>query len=174
MLCGSCLCESVARRRATPSHKHGIGIVWGAGCEHPSLCSGPRAPPRKCQRRGGGHAEQEGKLAEDIRPGHSEDSPDMENTKFKLTTRREDISMHSGYFQEQRIGIGNVHDIVDEGIHPPRATFLGEFGHLQEHKIREHGECVQHDSNIRELTFKDGKDKWRFQKVSLVPRRSGS
>ena len=31
----------------------------------------------------------------------------------------------SGSLQEQRIGMGTVHDIVDEGSHPPWARFLG-------------------------------------------------
>ena len=49
-----------------------------------------------------------------------------------------------GVLQEQRIGMDNVHDIVDEGSHPPWARFIGEFGNLQAYKIREHRECAQH------------------------------
>ena len=52
----------------------------------------------------------------------------------------------SGSLQEQRVGMVNVHDIVDEGSHPPRARFLGEFGNPSKHKNREHQECVQHHS----------------------------
>ena len=40
----------------------------------------------------------------------------------------------SGFVQEQRIDMENVHDIVDEGSHPPWARFLGEFGSPQEYK----------------------------------------
>ena len=37
--------------------------------------------------------------------------------------------------------------------HPPWARFLGEFASLQEYKIREHRECVQHHSKIHEIAF---------------------
>ena len=33
------------------------------------------------------------------------------------------------------------------------ARFLKEFGNVQEHKIREHRECVQHHSKMNERTF---------------------
>ena len=36
----------------------------------------------------------------------------------------------SGFFQEPRIDVVNVHDIVGEGSHQPWARFLGEFGNL--------------------------------------------
>ena len=49
-----------------------------------------------------------------------------------------------GFLQEQRMEMENVHDIVNEGSHPPWAEFLGEFGHLLEHTTREYGECVQY------------------------------
>ena len=46
-----------------------------------------------------------------------------------------------------------VHDIIDEASHPPWARFLGEFGNLQEHKSREHKECVQYQSKIIKRTI---------------------
>ena len=52
----------------------------------------------------------------------------------------------SGILQNQCIVRENVHDIVDESHHPSSAGFPNEFGNLQEHKIREHRECVQHHS----------------------------
>ena len=50
----------------------------------------------------------------------------------------------SGIIQKQCIDMENVHGIVDESRHSSRARFLRYFGHLQEHKIRKHRECVQH------------------------------
>ena len=43
---------------------------------------------------------------------------------------------------------GIVFSIVDESRHPPWAGFLDEFGNLQEHKIREYLECIQHNSKV--------------------------
>ena len=42
----------------------------------------------------------------------------------------------------------NVHGGVDESCHPSWAGFPNEFGNLQEHNVREHGECVQHHSKL--------------------------
>ena len=52
----------------------------------------------------------------------------------------------SGMFQNQCIGMVNVHDLVYESRHSPWGRFLKQFGNLQEHKIREHRDCVQHHS----------------------------
>ena len=50
-------------------------------------------------------------------------------------------------YKNRCIGMENVHGIVDESRHSPRARFLfKKFGNLQEHIIREHRECVQHQS----------------------------
>ena len=44
----------------------------------------------------------------------------------------------------------NVHGVVDESRHSSWTGFPSEFGNLQEHNIRERGECVQHHSKIHE------------------------
>ena len=54
----------------------------------------------------------------------------------------------SGILQNQCIDMENVHGMVDESRHSSWARFLEEFGNIQEHKIREHRECVQHHSKI--------------------------
>ena len=80
-------------------------------------------------------------------------SPEMENGTFsnypyvekifqciqnKLGRTSINAAFSVGFLLEQRIGVENLHDTVDEGSHPPWARFLGEFRSLQEHKIREH------------------------------------
>ena len=50
--------------------------------------------------------------------------------------------------QDKCIDMENVHDFVDESSHLPWARFSEEFWNLQEHKIREHWECVQHYSKV--------------------------
>ena len=69
-------------------------------------------------------------------------SPEMENGTFsnypyveeifqciqnKLGRTSINAAFSVGFFLEQRIGMVNLHDTVDEGSHPPWARFLGEF-----------------------------------------------
>ena len=54
----------------------------------------------------------------------------------------------SRILQNQCVATTNVDGIVDESRHTSSAGFHNEFGNLQEHKIREHRECVQHHSDI--------------------------
>ena len=49
----------------------------------------------------------------------------------------------------------NVHGIVDESCQSPWASFQQEFGNLQEHKIREHRQCVRHHSQINTRTSEE-------------------
>ena len=51
-----------------------------------------------------------------------------------------------GILQNQCIDMVNVHGIIDESRHSSWAGFLKELGNLQEHKIREHRECLQSTS----------------------------
>ena len=46
--------------------------------------------------------------------------------------------------QNECIDVDKVHGVVDEIRQSSWAVFLHEFGSLQEYKIREHRECVQH------------------------------
>ena len=78
---------------------------------------------------------------------------DLENVKFfnypyiekifqciqkKLGRTWRNAAFSVGFLLEQRIGMVNLHDTVDEGSHPPWARFLGELRSIQAHKIREH------------------------------------
>ena len=95
-------------------------------------------------------------------------SPEMENMKFSNYPYVEKIfqcvqkkmgrtSINSTFlvdsYKKQYIGMTNVHDIVDEGSHPPWARFLGEFGNLQEYKIREHRDKFKITQKVDEETF---------------------
>ena len=62
-------------------------------------------------------------------------------------------NIFNGLLQEHRVGMENVHDIVDDGSHPRWSGFLDEFRNLQEHNIREYLECIQHYSKVDEGTF---------------------
>ena len=48
---------------------------------------------------------------------------------------------------------GSVHGVADEGSLLSQARFSEEFGNLQEYKLREFLECVQHYWKIDEGTF---------------------
>ena len=50
----------------------------------------------------------------------------------------------NGRMQNQCVDMQIVFSFVDESRHPPWAGFLDEFGDLQEHKIREYLERIQH------------------------------
>ena len=54
---------------------------------------------------------------------------------------------------KQYIGMVKVHDIIDEGSHPPWARFHGEFGNLQEYKIREHRDKFNITQKVDKGTF---------------------
>ena len=72
-------------------------------------------------------------------------SPEMENKRFsnypcveklfQCTQKKQGRTsvkcyVLNGLLPEQRIGMENVHDIIDEGSRPPWARFLGELGNL--------------------------------------------
>ena len=60
----------------------------------------------------------------------------------------------NGRIQNECIDMGIVFRFVDESRHPLWAGFLDEFGNLQEHKIREYLECIQHYSKVDKGTFR--------------------
>ena len=50
----------------------------------------------------------------------------------------------SQWNQTKKNWYGSVHGVADEGTHLSQARFSEEFGNLQEYKLREFSECVQH------------------------------
>ena len=77
----------------------------------------------------------------------------FQNLEKKLGMSAINATFSMDAYKNQCIDMGIVFSFVDESRHPPWSGFLDEFGNLQEHKIREYLECIQHYSEVDKGTF---------------------